>query len=101
MSTNAPEIGWRDLMSFFSPAGQNQIKALIDKAKEERGEKWIDAIQNDYPMFSWIIEITCTMDAEAAFVEIKNAYPQYPLSLAKNQLIQMHGWLRAEIERKR
>ena len=101
MTADAPTIGWRDLMTFLSPAGQDQIADLIARAKQDRGSNWIEEIQTEYPMLSWILELVCTRDAETAFEEMQQAYPAYPLYIAKGQLINMHAWLRTEIERKR
>lgn len=94
-------LGWQDLLTFLSPAGQQQIVDFIRQAKETRGENWLPEIKAEFPMFSFIVELIADRDAEAAFAELQSVYPNYPLWLAKNQLISLHGRLRAEIDKPR
>lgn len=90
-----------DLLTFATPEGRAEIAALIAKCKDDRGAGWIDAIKIEYPLFSWLIDLAANYEAEAAYLELKKVYPNYPLALLKGQLISMHGWLKAEIEKPR
>lgn len=90
-----------ELLTFTTPEGRAEIAALIAKCKDDRGAGWIDAIKTEYPYFSWLIDLAANNDAETAFNEAQQAYPHYPLWMVKNQLIAMHGWLKAEIDKPR
>lgn len=101
MSATAPSIGWRDLMRFFSPAGQMEISQFIEQAKAERGAGWLTEIKADYPMFCWIAELVCNHDANDAFEHFQAAYKGLPLRYIRPQMIELHRWLRTEIEKPR
>lgn len=98
---DTPNLTWRDWLAFLSPAGQQQIVDFIAQARETRGENWLDEIQAEYPLFSWIAELVCTRDAAEAYDEFAAAYPEYPIWLVKKQLIALHGRLKFEIEKPR
>lgn len=97
----ANEMGWLEFLTFLSPKGQEQIVDFIRAAKETRGENWLTEIKREFPMFSWLVELIATRTADEAFEELQAAYPTYPLSLAKGQLIALHGRLLAEIDKPR
>ena len=99
--TQSREIGFYDLMTFISPAGQQQIVDFIREARGTRGSNWLPEIQAEFPLFSWIVDLVANRTAEEAFEELQKAYPDYPLRLAKGQLMNLHGRLLAEIEKPR
>jgi len=99
--TDTREIGWLDLLTFLSPAGQKQIIDFVREAKETRGSNWLPQIKAEFPMFSWIIELVANRTADEAYDELQKAFPTYPLWLAKGQLMNLHGLLLAEIEKPR
>ncbi len=95
------KITWREVAALLSPAGQDQLIALINKAQDERGAEWLPYIQDQFPMASWIIELVCTKTADEAYREASKAFPTYPLWIAETPLKNLHGRLLTEIERKR
>src|SRR5687768_17428940 len=94
-------IGWQELLAFLSPAGQQQIVDFLRQAQAERGADWLPEIQADYPMFSYLVELVANRDAPTAYAELQRQFPRYPLWLAKDQQISLHGRLRAEIDKPR
>lgn len=96
-----PELTWQEILTFLSPAGQQQIVDFIREARETRGENWLPEIKNEFPMFSWIVELIATRTADEAFDELAAAFPNWPLWIAKGQLTQLHGRLLAEIDKPR
>ena len=98
---NDKTIGWTELLTFVSPAGQQQIVDFVAEARERRGADWLPEIQAEFPMFSWIVELVCTRGAEEAFAELQREFPNYPLWIVRGQLTAMHGRLKYEIERPR
>ena len=89
------------MLAFISPAGQQQLIEFVREAKESRGENWVPQIQAEFPTFSWIVELVADRTAEEAFAALEAEFPNYPLWLAKTQLIQLHGRLLAEINKPR
>lgn len=85
--TSAQTIDWKELLTLFSPAGQQQMVDFIRQAQADRGRNWLPEIQTEYPMFSWIVELVCTKSADDAFAELQAAYPTYPLSWVKPKLL--------------
>ncbi len=100
-SKTTPEIGWRDLLTLLSPVGRNQILAIINDAKTNRGSKWIEAIKEEYPTACWIIDLAANHSAEDALNAVQKAYPNYPLWMAKAQIFDFHAFLRNEIDKPR
>jgi hypothetical protein len=94
-------ISWGEILTFLSPAGQQQLVDFVRQAQEDRGANWLPEIQAEFPMFSWIVELVCTKTPAEAFADLQAEFPSIPLRLVENQLHQLHGTLRAEIERKR
>lgn len=94
-------ISWRELLTFISPAGQDQIVEFVRRARYERGENWLIEIKSEFPLFSWLAELVCTRSPEQAFGELAKEFPNYPLWLIRDQLIRLHSVLRTEIERPR
>jgi len=88
-------------LTLLSPSGRATIQSIIDQAKRERGSGWIEAIKAEYPMACWIIELAANYEAEAAYNAVAEAYPHYPLYLAKRQIIDLHAFLREQIDRPR
>lgn len=99
--TDNETISWLDLLTFVSPGGQQQIIDFIAEARSTRGANWLPEIKREFPMFSWIVELVVTRTADEAFSELQAAYPNYPLYLAKGQLLQLHERLLAEIDKPR
>ena len=99
MSSNG--IGLSELMAFVSPAGQQQLIDFVRDAKATRGENWLPQIKAEFPTFSWIVELIANRTAEEAFSELQTAFPNYPLWMAKGQLLDLHGRLLAEINKPR
>jgi hypothetical protein len=99
MSNDA--ITWQEILTFLSPAGQQQLVDFIREAKETRGSNWLPEIKAEFPMFSWIVELIATRTAEEAFAELSAEFPNWPLWIAKGQLVQLHGRLAAEIDKPR
>lgn len=97
--SDSPQIG--DLMSLLSPAGLNQIAEVIDTAKRERGQGWIEALREEYPTASWMIDLAANYTGEDAFAALAAAYPHYPLYLAKGRILDLHAFLREQIDRPR
>lgn len=95
------KVTWRDIATFVSPAGQQQLVDFVRKAKDERGANWLPEIQAEYPMFSWIVELVCTKTADEAFTELQNEFPIFPLWMIEGKVHNLHAALRHEIERKR
>jgi hypothetical protein len=94
-------LDWKDLLTFLSPTGQQQIVDFVAEAKATRGSNWLPEIQREFPMFSWIVELVCTRTADEAFADLQDAFPNYPLWLARGQLTALHGRLKHEIEKPR
>lgn len=94
-------IAWSDLLTFLSPAGQQQIVDFVRKAKAERGARWLPELKAEFPMFSWIVELVADRTAAEAFEELQISFPSYPLWIAKTQLIELHSRLRHEIDKPR
>ena len=94
-------LALNELLSFVSPQGQQAMIDFVREAKETRGENWLPEIKAEFPTFSWIVELIADRTAEAAFAELQKAFPNYPLWLAKGQLIELHGRLLAEINKPR
>ena len=94
-------IGLNELMAFVSPAGQQQLIDFVREAKQTRGENWLPQIQAEFPTFSWIVELIANRTADEAFEELQTAFPNYPLWMAKGQLMNLHGRLLAEIDKPR
>lgn len=101
MTQHSNAIGWSELLTFFSPAGQQQISDFIAQAKDQRGENWLPEIKAEFPLFSWIVDLVANRTADEAFEELQKTYPTYPLWIAKGQLINLHARLIAEIEKPR
>jgi|GEM_PF-5097490 len=101
MSVAPEQIGWRELLELFSPIGQKRIVAIIEQAKIDRGSAWLEALRTEKPMFYWICETVLANDAETAYSQIAEQFNTLPLAIVKPQLINMHGWLKEEIERPR
>ena len=101
MNQTIPQIKWSDFLTLLSPAGQQQLVDFVRRAQQERGTNWLPEIKAEFPMFTWIVELVCTRTADEAFTELQSEFPAFPLRLAKSQLIQLHGTLKTEIERKR
>lgn len=94
-------ISWRELLTFISPAGQQQIVEFVRRARDERGANWLFEIKSEFPMFAWLAQLVCTRSPEQAFEALAREFPNYPLWLARDQLIKLHGVLKTEIERPR
>lgn len=86
---------------FLSPAGQQQIVSFIQRAKAERGSNWLPEIKAEFPMFSWIAELIANRNAEEAFEDLQDAFPNYPLALVKPNILNLHERLAAEINKPR
>lgn len=97
----AAALGWRDLLTFLSPAGQQELVEFVRQAKREGGSNWLPAVKNEFPAFSWMVELVATKTDEEAYAALQAAYPHYPLYFVKNQIKSLHGVLLAEIEKKR
>lgn len=95
------QISWSEILTFLSPAGQQQIVGIIRQAHRQRGENWLPEIQAEFPTFSWIAELVSARTADEAFAALQNEYANLPLYLIKGKLFELHGVLNAEIERKR
>ena len=94
-------IGFQELLTFLSPEGQQQIVLFIQQAKAERGANWLPEIKAEFPMFAFIVELIANREADEAITELQQQFPNYPLWLAKSQLVSLHGRLRAEIDKPR
>ena len=101
MTTNNQTVKVGDLLTFLSPAGQQQIVEFIHRAQIERGANWLPEIQAEFPMFWWIVELVCNRTADEAFDELQSQFPKYPLQFVKGGIRSLHARLRSEIERKR
>lgn len=95
------ELLWSDLLTFLSPGGQQQIIDFVRRAQVERGANWLPELKNEFPMFSWIIELVATKTADEAFNELQATYKYYPLHFVKPSIVALHERLRAELERGR
>src|SRR5437899_585562 len=91
----------REVLTFLSPAGQQQIVEFIHRAQAERGANWLPEIQAEFPMFSWIVELVCNHTADEAFAELQSQFPNYPLQFVKGGINSLHQRLRNAIEQKR
>ncbi|MDI1241218.1 MAG: hypothetical protein PSX80_04780 [bacterium] len=94
-------IGWKEWLTFLSPAGQEQIIDFIRQAREERGGNWLPEIKAEFPMFAFIVELIADREADQAFEELQSQFSGYPLWMVKDKLISLHGRMRAEIDRPR
>ena len=94
-------ISWREVLTFISPAGQQQLVEFVRTAQAERGANWLPEIQAEFPMFSWIVELVCTRTADEAFADLQTQFPTWPLYIVKGPLAGLHATLKTEIERKR
>jgi hypothetical protein len=94
-------VGLTEMLAFVSPNGQQQLIDFVREAKDTRGENWLPQIKEEFPTFSWIVELVADRTADEAFEELQAAFSNYPLWMAKNQLIQLHGRLLAEINKPR
>lgn len=101
MASETPAIGWRDLLTLLSPVGRDQIRQIIERAKEERGRGWIEAIKVEYPTACWIIDLAANYTAEDAYKAVAQAYPNYPLWMAQKNILDLHAFLRNEIDKPR
>lgn len=95
------QVSWKEIAALLSPAGQAQLIALIHKAQEERGAGWLEAIQANYPMASFIIDLVVNHSAEDAYNELAATFTTYPLWIAKGPIMELHGRLLAEINKPR
>lgn len=95
------QIMWSDLLTFLSPGGQQQILDFVRRAQRERGANWLPELKNEFPMFSWIIELVATKTADEAFAELQDAYKYYPLHFVKPAIVSLHRQLREAIEKER
>jgi hypothetical protein len=93
-------ISWREILTFLSPAGQQQIVDFVRQAQTERGANWLPEVKAEFPTFSWLADLVCNYEADEAFDEIQSEFSTLPLSLVKPQLVNLHATLRNEIERK-
>ena len=100
MARDSP-IGVADFLHLISPDGRAQIAEFIDQAKQQRGARWLEEIKADYPTFCFVIDLIANRTADEAFEELKRSYPMYPLGTFKTQLMELHGFLRAEIDKPR
>ena len=94
-------IGIQEILYFISADGQQQIIEFVRRAQDERGSSWLAEIQTEYPMMSFLVELVANRDAPTAYAELQTKFRGYPLWLAKDQLISLHGRLRAEIDKPR
>jgi hypothetical protein len=96
-----PSVSWTEVLQLISPDGRRQIREFVSKAAEERGANWLPEIKAEYPTFSWIVDLVANHPAEEAFEELKAEFPKLPLWMFRAQLLEFHGFLKTEIERKR
>ena len=94
-------ITFRNLATFLSPAGQQQLIDFVRQAREQRGSNWLPEIQAEFPMLTWIVDLVCNHTADEAFTELQRQFPKYPLQLARGGIHSLHRNLREEIEKKR
>jgi len=86
----------------LTPEGQAEVVAFVRDFRERRGADWIPAIKADYPTLSWLVEIVATKTADEAVDEIAGQFPLFPVRfLAGSQIKELHGRLRAEIDKPR
>jgi hypothetical protein len=95
------QITWKEVVTFISPTGQQQLLDFIRQAREERGKGWLEELKSEFPTFCWIADLVCNKSFDEAYDELKQEFPNYPLYLAKGQLASLHANLKHEIERKR
>src|SRR4051812_2064552 len=87
-----PQLSWREWLSLISPHGQQQMIDWVRDAREKRGANWLAEIAAEYPLFSWIAELVCSMDADDALSEIEAAYPHWPIRMiAGGKLKELHA----------
>ena len=101
MTTNNQTVTVSDLLTFLSPAGQQQIVDFVRRAQTDRGANWLPEIQAEFPMFSWIVDLVCNHTADEAFAELQSQFPNYPLQLVKGGIRSLHGRLLVEINTNR
>jgi hypothetical protein len=95
------EVSWKEVLALLSPAGQQQLIEFVRQAKADRGKNWLPEIQQEFPLFSWIVDLVCNKSAEEAFAELQTQFPAFPLQIVRPKLQNLHATLRTEIERKR
>lgn len=95
------QIDMKAFLALISPDGQRRIADIIERAKAERGSKWLDEITATYPTLAWIVTLVANHDADTAFEMLKARYPGYPLQLVRSKLVELHGALKTEIDRPR
>jgi len=96
------EIAWQQWLKFLTPEGQQQIVEFVAEARDTRGANWLPELKAEFPFASWILELVATKTADQALDEIARTYPLIPVKfLAGDKIINLHGLLLAEIERKR
>lgn len=91
-------ISWKEVAALLSPAGQDQLIAIIHTAQEKRGKDWLPAIQSEFPMASWIVELVCQKTADEAYRELQSTFPTWPLWIAESKIKTLHGRLLEAIE---
>lgn len=97
----ATKIDWMQMVRILSPSSRAEIAAIIADARQRAGADWLRAISDEYPMFTWMIDLVANYDADAAYMQIESEYPDYPLWMFKRQIVELHQWLRSEIDRPR
>ena len=95
------QVSWQEFVTLLSPDGQQQLIEFVKKARDERGRNWLPEIRRDFPMFSWIVELVSTRNADEAFEEVQHQFSNLPLGLVRGQIVTLHAKLKTEIERKR
>lgn len=98
----APQVNWRDLLTFLSPKGQEQIAAFIAEARATRGEHWLEEIQAEFPTASWFVDLAVNYTADDALDAIATAYPHWPVkAFAGDGIRLLHARLNYELEKPR
>lgn len=92
---------WTEIRALLSPQGQQQLLDFVRRAKEERGQGWLESIKIEYPTFCWIADLISNRTADDAFAELQKQFPMFPLSVVKTQIYDLHKTMQTEIEKPR
>jgi hypothetical protein len=93
-------LTWREILTFISPAGKQQMVDFVRRTKAERGPNWLFEIASEFPRFGWLADLVCNYTAAEAFDELLAQYSTLPLESIKPQLYDLHALLRDELDRK-
>lgn len=93
-------ISFMDAVALISPDGRRQVVELVQKACDERGAGYLEAIKDEYPSLYWIAELAANNDAETCVRELEKEF-SISLGLLKKQICDLHAEIRNVIDRPR